>query len=108
MLSVDTVEVEPMCQLPDDLLNAQYIISLPVSTTIDSDQLHHNIVVMGGTNTNTTNQNDTDDTALMFLLGSVVHYSCDAGYVMTGSDMLMCFSNGSWIGDIGSCESECV
>ena len=105
---LDLVEVEPMCQLPDDLPNAQYIISLPVSTTIDSDQLHHNIVVMGGTNRNTTNQTDSDETALMFLLGSVVRYSCDDGYVMTGDDTLMCFSNGSWVGDIGSCESEYI
>ena len=105
---LDIVEVEPMCQLPDDLPNAQYIISLPVSTIIDSDQLHHNIVVMGGTNRNTTNQTDNDETAMMFLLGSVVRYSCDDGYVMTGADTLMCFSNGSWFGDIGSCESECI
>lgn len=100
-----TLEVEPMCQLPDDLPNSQFTISLPVSTVIDSNQLHHNIVVMGGSNRNATNVTDNDETALMFLLGSVVRYTCNDGYVMTGNDTLMCFSDGLWFGDIGSCES---
>ena len=95
-----------MCHEPHDLLNARYTVSMPVSTTIDSDQLHHNVVVMGGTNRNASNVTDTEETALMFLLGSVARYFCDNGYEMTGGDStLMCFSNGSWIGGIGNCES---
>ena len=97
-----------MCQKPDDLLNGKYTISMPVSTTIDSDQLHHNVIVMGGSNKNISNVTHTDETALMFLLGSVTRYSCNDGFVMTGSNTLMCYTNGAWIGNIGRCESMCV
>lgn len=102
--------VEPICQKPSNLLNARYTISMPINRVVNSDQLHHNVVVMGGinrNNENTSNITDSDETALMFLLGSVAHFSCNNGYVMTGSSTLMCFSNGSWIGDIGRCESTC-
>ena len=99
------LEIEPLCLKPDDLPNAQYTVSMPISTTINSDQLHHNVVVMGSVIRNISNITGTDETALMFLLGSVAHYSCDDGYVMMGSSTLMCFTNGSWIGDIGTCES---
>ena len=97
-----------MCHKPVDILNARYTVSMPTSTTIDSDQLHHNVVVMGGTNRNSSNITETEEMALMFLLGSIARYYCDDGFVMTGSNTLMCFSNGSWIGDIGTCESVCV
>jgi len=94
-----------MCHKPNDLPNARYTVAMPVSTTIDSNQLHHNVVVMGGINKNTSNLTDSDEMALMFLLGSVVRYYCNNGFVMKGSDTLMCFSNASWIGEIGKCES---
>ena len=100
--------IEPLCLKPDNILNASYTVAMPISTTINSGQLHHNVIVMGRVIRNATNVSGTDETALMFLLGSVAHYSCDEGYVMTGSNTLMCFINGSWIGDIGSCESMCI
>ena len=99
--------VEPVCLKPDGLLNARYTVAMPITTTINSEQLHHNVVVMGATVRNPSNISDSEDTALMFLLGSVAHYYCNDGYVMTGSSTLMCFGNGSWIGDIGRCESTC-
>ena len=101
------LEIEPLCLEPDDLLNARYTVAMPVSATINSDQLHHNVIVMGSVIRNTSNVTGTEETALMFLLGSVAQYSCDEGYVMTGSNTLMCITNGSWIGDIGTCESMC-
>ena len=101
------LEVVPVCQKPDDILNARYTVSMPVSRTIDSEQLHHNVVVIGGIIRNTTNITGSEETALMFLLGSVANYYCDDGYAMVGRSTLMCFPNGSWVGAIGGCESMC-
>ena len=102
------LEVVPVCQSPDDILNARYTVSMPASRTIDSDQLHNNVVVIGGVIRNTTNITSSEETALMFLLGSVANFYCDDGYMMAGRSTLMCFPNGSWVGAIGGCASMCL
>ena len=34
------------------------------------------------------------------------NFTCDTGYVLTGSDTRTCQSDGSWSGSIAMCESE--
>jgi len=98
------IEMELMCTSPPPLLRAKYDVTLPVNSRIDSDRLHNNVVVMGDINKG-QNATAVQPTDLMFLVGSVASYSCKNGFVMTGGGpSLMCFSNGSWVGNIGTCE----
>ena len=99
-------EMELMCTSPPLVVHAKYEITVPANSRIDSDQLHNNVVVMGGIN-QSENATTVQPTTLMFLVGSVASYSCKKRFVMTGGGpSLMCFSNGSWVGDIGKCEGN--
>ena len=96
-----------MCTSPPPLAHAKYNITVPVNSRIDSDRLHNNVVVMGGTNKSQNTTVVQQPTDLMFLVGSVTSYSCKKGFVMTGGGpSLMCFSNGSWVGNVGTCEGN--
>jgi len=95
-----------MCTSPPPLVHGQYEVALPVNSRIDSDQLHNNVVVMGGIN-QSQNSTKIQPTDLMFLVGSVASYSCDDGFVMSGGGpSVMCASNGSWVGHVGNCEGN--